>query len=217
MNLRRSILFLLICATVGLSCGRARWHGDHKLIILGIDGMDPDLLRKYMAAGTMPNFSKLAAGGTFRTLRTSIPPQSPVAWSNLITGMNPGGHGLFDFIHRDPKTMQPYFSASRVEPAQHSISIGSWVIPLGSGKAEQLRQGKAFWEYLDERGVPVTVFRIPSNFPPIPSKGRTLAGMGTPTCAALTARFPITPTIRWRKPAKWRAGRSFRSRWRTGA
>jgi len=170
----------MAAAAVLFSCRRARWHGDHELIILGIDGMDPELLRQYMDAGTMPNFSKLAASGTFRTLGTSIPPQSPVAWSNLITGMNPGGHGLFDFIHRDPKTMQPYFSASRVEPARHSIHIGSWVIPLGSGKAEQLRHGKAFWEYLDERGVPVTVFRIPSNFPPVPSHGRTLAGMGTP-------------------------------------
>src|SRR5947207_1635989 len=69
------------------------------------------------------------------------------------------------------------------EPAATTCSrldLGSWVIPLGSGKAEQLRHGKAFWEYLDERGVPVTVFRIPSNFPPIPSRGRTIAGMGTP-------------------------------------
>jgi predicted AlkP superfamily phosphohydrolase/phosphomutase len=184
VSFRRAIVFLLMCAAAGalISCRRAQghWKGDHKLIILGIDGMDPDLLRRYMAEGAMPNFSKLAAKGTFRTLATSIPPQSPVAWSNMITGMNAGGHGLFDFIHRDPKTMQPYYSASRVEPAQHSIHIGSWTIPLGSGKAEQLRQGKAFWEYLDERGVPVTVYRIPSNFPPIASKGRTLAGMGTP-------------------------------------
>jgi predicted AlkP superfamily phosphohydrolase/phosphomutase len=182
VSLRRAIVVLLMCAAVTalLSCQRTQWHGDHKLIVLGIDGMDPDLLRKYMDEGTMPNFSALAAKGTFRTLGTSIPPQSPVAWSNLITGMNAGGHGLFDFIHRDPKTMQPYFSASRVEPAQHSIHLGSWVIPLGSGTAEQLRRGKAFWEYLDERGVPVTVYRIPSNFPPIASKGRTLAGMGTP-------------------------------------
>jgi len=184
VSLRRAIALLLMCAATAalFSCRRAptQAKGGHKLIILGIDGMDPDLLRRYMAEGAMPNFAALAAKGTFRTLGTSIPPQSPVAWSNMITGMNAGGHGLFDFIHRDPKTMQPYYSASRVEPAQHSIHLGSWAIPLGSGKAEQLRQGKAFWEYLDEKGVPVTVFRIPANFPPIASKGRTLSGMGTP-------------------------------------
>ena len=78
------------------------------------------------------------------------------------------------------KTLQPYFSASRVEPPKHGIHLGSWVIPLGGGSAEQLRQGKAFWEILDDHGVPNTIFRMPSNFPPVKSKGSTLSGMGTP-------------------------------------
>jgi predicted AlkP superfamily phosphohydrolase/phosphomutase len=165
-----------------LSCQRARgdWHGEHKLIILGVDGMDPQLLKQFMREGKMPNFSRLAEQGSFRLLTTSIPPQSPVAWSNLITGMNAGGHGIFDFIHRDPKTLELYFSASRVEGPKHAIHLGSWVIPLGGGSAEQLRKGKAFWEILDQHGVPNTVFRIPANFPPVPAKGETLSGMGAP-------------------------------------
>ncbi len=175
---------LLLCAATGLllSCQRARgeWHGDQKLIILGIDGMDPQLLTRYMQEGKMPNFAALAQKGSFRQLTTSIPPQSPVAWSNLITGMNAGGHGIFDFIHRDPRTLELYFSASRVEPPKHAIRLGNWVFPLGGGSARQLRQGKAFWEILDEHRIPNTVFRIPANFPPIPSKGHTLSGMGTP-------------------------------------
>jgi len=128
----------------------------------------------------MPNFATLAQRGAFKRLTSSIPPQSPVAWSNMITGMNAGGHGLFDFIHRDPKTLALYFSASRVEAPKHSIHLGSWVIPLGSGSAEQLRRGKAFWEILDDHGIPNSVFRIPANFPPVPAKGETLSGMGTP-------------------------------------
>jgi predicted AlkP superfamily phosphohydrolase/phosphomutase len=150
------------------------------MIILGIDGLDPDLLTKFMAEGKMPNFARLAAQGSFRRLTTSIPPQSPVAWSNMITGMNAGGHGVFDFIHRDPKTLQLYFSTSKVEGPKHSLHIGSWVIPLGGGTAEQLRHGKAFWEILDEHGVPNYVYRIPANFPPIVARGKTLSGMGTP-------------------------------------
>ena len=100
-----------------VSCQRARGEGQgrKKLIVLGVDGMDPQLLEKFMAAGKMPNFTKLAREGSFKKLTTSIPPQSPVAWSNVITGMNAGGHGIFDFIHRDPRTMELYFSASRVE------------------------------------------------------------------------------------------------------
>jgi predicted AlkP superfamily phosphohydrolase/phosphomutase len=153
---------------------------DRRLIILGIDGMDPQLLHRFMREGKMPNFAKLEAQGDFRPLTTSIPPQSPVAWSNLITGMNAGGHGIFDFIHRDSKTLSLYFSASKVEGPKHSIHLGNWAIPIGSGSAEQLRRGIAFWQILDEHGIPNTILRIPSNFPPVPAKGKTLSGMGTP-------------------------------------
>jgi predicted AlkP superfamily phosphohydrolase/phosphomutase len=174
----------LILAAVAMlpSCRSARseWHGDQRLIILGIDGMDPQLLRRFMREGKMPNFARLAAQGDFRELTTSIPPQSPVAWSNLITGMNAGGHGIFDFIHRDPKTLELYFSASRVEGPKHAIHLGGWTIPLGAGNAEQLRKGEAFWQILDQHGIPNSIFRIPSNFPPVPAKGETLSGMGTP-------------------------------------
>ncbi len=165
-----------------LSCNQARGGSSaaRKMIILGVDGLDPDLLTKYIAEGKMPNFARLAAHGSFEKLTTSIPPQSPVAWSNLITGMNAGGHGIFDFIHRDPKTFQLYFSTSRVEPPKHSFQVGNWVVPLGSGTAEQLRHGKAFWEILDDHHVPNSVYRIPANFPPISAKGKTLSGMGTP-------------------------------------
>ena len=165
-----------------LSCNQARGRSSaaRKMIILGVDGLDPDLLTKYIAEGKMPNFARLAAQGSFEKLTTSIPPQSPVAWSNLITGMNAGGHGIFDFIHRDPKTFQLYFSTSRVEPPKHSFQVGNWVVPLGSGTAEQLRHGKAFWEILDDHHVPNSVYRIPANFPPISAKGKTLSGMGTP-------------------------------------
>jgi predicted AlkP superfamily phosphohydrolase/phosphomutase len=175
-------LLLLAAAAALPACQRARgeWHGEHKLIILGVDGMDPQLLKQFMQEGKMPNFSRLAEQGSFRLLTTSIPPQSPVAWSNLITGMNAGGHGIFDFIHRDPKTMELYFSASRVEGPRHAIHVGSWVIPLSGGTAEQLRKGKAFWEILDQHSIPNSVFRIPSNFPPVLAKGKTLSGMGTP-------------------------------------
>ncbi|HEY3974411.1 MAG TPA: alkaline phosphatase family protein [Candidatus Sulfotelmatobacter sp.] len=173
---------LLNAAGILSSCHseRANSSSNQRLIILGIDGMDPQLLHRFMREGKMPNFAKLESQGDFRLLTSSIPPQSPVAWSNMITGMNAGGHGLFDFIHRDPKTLSLYFSASRVEGPKHSIDIGSWTIPLGGGSAEQLRKGTAFWQILDEHAIPNTIFRIPSNFPPVPAKGKTLSGMGTP-------------------------------------
>ncbi len=164
-----------------LSCQRAQGASHpRKMIVIGVDGLDPDLLTKFMADGKMPNFAKLAAQGSFRRLTTSIPPQSPVAWSNLITGLNAGGHGIFDFIHRDPKTLDPYFSTSKVEGPAHTFNLGKWVIPLGSGSAEQLRHGAAFWEILDQNHIHNFIYRIPANFPPIDAKGKTLSGMGTP-------------------------------------
>ena len=205
MHLKKAVwiitVLLIWAATVPLvSCRRVggQWHGDEKLIILGIDGMDPQLLTRFMQEGMMPNFSALAQKGSFRLLTTSIPPQSPVAWSNLITGMNAGGHGIFDFIHRDPRTFKIYFSTSRVEAPKHAIRLGSWVFPLGRGSAEQLREGKAFWEILDDHGIPNVIFRIPANFPPVPSKGQTLSGMGTPDLRGTYGTFSFytdEPTV----------------------
>ncbi|MBI3736288.1 alkaline phosphatase family protein, partial [Candidatus Sumerlaeota bacterium] len=69
-----------------------------KVIIFGIDGMDPKLLDKFVAAGKMPNFKRLISEGSYKPLTSSAPPLSPTAWSTFITGMDPGGHGIFDFV-----------------------------------------------------------------------------------------------------------------------
>lgn len=151
-----------------------------KILVLGLDGMDPHLLRIWIKEGKLPNFKRLWNEGDFRALRTSIPPQSPVAWSNFITGKNPGGHAIFDFIHRDPQNYIPLFSASKTEEAKKTISIGNLVFPLTGGKVELLRKGKAFWQILEKHDIPATVFKIPSNYPPAPTKQRTISGMGTP-------------------------------------
>ena len=151
-----------------------------KVFVLAVDGLDPKLLEEFMAAGHLPNFQKLVARGDFKPLQTTMPPLSPVAWSTFITGMDPGGHGIFDFIHRDPATMMPHLSLSKTASPEWNLSLGSWVIPLGSGSVEQLRQGPAFWQILEEHGVPTTVFRMPANFPPVTSTGKSLSGIGTP-------------------------------------
>ncbi len=151
-----------------------------RVLVLGIDGMSPVLLNDYVAAGRMPNFARLMSRGSYKTLRSSIPPQSPVAWSNFITGMNPGAHGIYDFIHRDPATLMPYLSTSRAFPATRKLPLGGWRIPLSGGRMELLRQGPAFWKILSEHGVPCTLFRLPANFPPVECDAQTISGLGTP-------------------------------------
>ena len=98
--------FLMARPYEGHPTDLAELHG-RRVIVLGFDGMDYGVTKRLMAEGRMPNFSRLAQAGSFSPLGTTIPPQSPVAWSSFITGLDPGGHGIFDFVHRDPKTMVP--------------------------------------------------------------------------------------------------------------
>ncbi len=159
--------------------GRAR--ATRKMIVLGLDGLDPVLTRRWMDEGRLPAFSRLLAqGGDFRPLGTSLPPQTPVAWSNFITGMDPGGHAIFDFIHRDPKAYFPVFSSTETTGAVKTVRIGKTVFPLSSGQVRSLRKGKTFWQALEDAGVPSTVFKMPTNYPPAETRQRTLAGMNTP-------------------------------------
>ena len=70
--------------------------------MLAFDGMDPVVLGQLMQAGKVPHFSDLANRGSFQPIKTSDPPQTPVAFSNIISGADAGIHQVFDFIHRDP-------------------------------------------------------------------------------------------------------------------
>lgn len=170
------------------ACGR-EGGSPRGMIVLAIDGMDHRLVQRYLEEGRLPNIRRLIAEGEFKPLRTTIPPQSPVAWSTFITGSDPGHHGVFDFILRDPATMAPYRSTSRVREARRRVAVGSYVLPLGSGRVELLRGGRALWEYLAEEGVPATIVRIPASFPPPPSAAACLAGMGTPDLLGTPGTF----------------------------
>ena len=169
-------------------CG-SRAPVGRKVIVLGFDGLDYDLTRQLIASGRLPGFAHLAASGGFSSLGTTIPPQSPVAWSTFITGLDPGGHGIFDFVHRDPKTMQPYLSTTRTEPAGRTLGLGRWQLPLSSGRVESLRHGQPFWEVLEARGIDTTIIRMPANFPPSGSATRELSGMGTPDLTGTYGTF----------------------------
>lgn len=151
-----------------------------RFIILGMDGMDPGLVRQFVAEGIMPTFAKMLKTSHFGALRTTMPPQSPVAWASFITGTNPGGHGIFDFIHRDPKAFIPYLSTSRSFDSDSKLTLGNWTVPLSSGRIELMRRGRPFWSYLEERDVPAVIYQIPSNFPVEESSTSAISGMGTP-------------------------------------
>ena len=174
------------------SCGQRAaplLHRERKVIVLGLDGLDPRAVERLMAGGKLPNMSRLKELGGFRPLASSVPPQSPVAWATFITGRDPGGHGIYDFIQRDPKTYIPYLSIARTEAPDRSLSIGPWKVPLSAGKVELLRSGRAFWDVLAKQGVPASVYRVPTNFPPQDNGVRQLAGLGVPDLRGTYGEF----------------------------
>jgi len=162
-----------------------------RVIVIGIDGMDPRLSEKMMDAGKLPNFDKLRKKGGYSVLGTSIPPQSPVAWANFINGAGPGSHGIFDFIHRHPEEQCiPFFAMAETLSGQGYWEIGDYKMqldfwPFNHKPAATIlkRQGIPFWHYLDKKDIPSTFYNLPSNYPPSSSEygnHRCLAGMGTP-------------------------------------
>lgn len=195
MRIRLALACLLLSLAV-LGCGGGSGGGEpHRVIVLGIDGMDHALTEEYMAKGILPNFKRLAEMGTFQPLGTSVPPLSPVAWSNFITGTDSGDHGIFDFIHREPETMIPYLSTTKTEDGGNSVKIGKWQFPLSGGGIELLRRGEAFWEVLERNGVESTVIRMPANFPPTGKATRELSGMGTPDILGTYGTFSFYTSV----------------------
>jgi len=182
---RRRFLNLLAssAAAAGLgvsAAGCRRRPGRRKAVVLGLDGLDPVILKALMDQGRAPNFTKLAEMGAFLPLATTMPALSPVAWSSFITGMTPGGHGIADFIARDPETYMPVFSIYENREPRFVLDFGDVHLPIAGGGPVNLRRGRPFWAYLTDNGIPAWISKIPTNFPVEETATKAIAGMGTP-------------------------------------
>ncbi len=158
--------------------GRFSKAGARKMIVLGLDGLDPKLTERWMAEGKLPNLRKLAESGYYGRLRTTYPPLSPVAWSTFATGVNPGKHNIFDFLNRDLRTYAPELSSAKVR-----------VSKKGRPSVELRRKSKPFWEILGNHGISSTILRIPITFPAVPFQGRLLSAMSTPDLRGTQGSF----------------------------
>ena len=105
MLLPAALLWLDAARTV---TGRRHAYRDfgRRVVVLGFDGVDPGILDEYL--DRLPALRELATHGTLLPCRTTNPPESPVAWATFATGLNPGEHGIFDFVRRDPKSEDSY-------------------------------------------------------------------------------------------------------------
>ena len=129
----------------------------------------------------------------FRRLGTTIPPQSPVAWSDLHHRDGPGrprhlrlhsprpeDHGAVPVhVARNPRR-RPSSSASTRSRSERQIEL--------------LRHGQPFWEVLEERGIQTTIVRMPANFPPSGTASHELSGMGTPDLLGTYGTFSFYTT-----------------------
>lgn len=140
-----------------------------RTIIVGFDSFDPAVFEPLQEAGKMPNLSKFVNQGGYSRLEVCSPPQTEVSWTSIATGVDPGSHGIFDFVHRDPQTYIPYVS---LLPTKQSV-MGEQFLPPYTTKT-------LFHEAAD-MGYPATALWWPALFPARPEMPvATIPGLGTP-------------------------------------
>jgi len=152
-----------------------------RVVIIGLDGMDPALVEQYMADGRLPNLSRLRGKGCYRRLGTTLPALTPVAWASFLTGSNPGKHNVFDFLTRDKRTYLPALSSVHISGGRKpSIRL--------------LRKGKPFWNVLGEHGIFSSIIRVPMTFPPEKFRGVLLSSMCVPDLRGSQGTFSYYST-----------------------
>jgi predicted AlkP superfamily phosphohydrolase/phosphomutase len=165
-----------------------------RMVILGLDGLDPSLTERWMAEGHLPNLKKLSLQGSFSRLRTTYPAISPVAWSSFMTGVDPARHNVFDFLNRDLRTYMPELSSSKVGGPSRTLRVGSWIIPLGKPAIRNMRKSRAFWSILGEHRIPCNILRVPLTFPPEKFAGALLSAMCIPDLRGTQGSFTYYTT-----------------------
>ncbi len=123
-----------------------------KALIIGLDGVPPNLLHRLAAAGVLPALSRLIAEGSLRDLAASIPEISSVSWTSFMTGANPGAHGIFGFTDLVPGTLKVRL------PRFTDVAVPT------------------LWDRLGTSGRRSIVINQPSTFPARPIPGVLIAG-----------------------------------------
>lgn len=182
-------------AVLPLACSRSSapppQKFSQKLVVLGFDGLDPDLVREWVAAGKLPHMKALIDRGGLYDLGTTHSPESPTAWASFATGTNPGKHNIYDFLVRDTQTYLPDLGMVRREPAKFLLK---W-IPISRPKVFSIRGGTSFWVTAGDAGVRSSILTVPVTFPPerVPN-GEMLAGLPLPDIRGTMGTFSYFAT-----------------------
>jgi len=197
--MRKSVRLLAIAAAAvalcALACSGGTKRGpskvNKKLVILGFDGMDPHLLKKWMDEGKLPNISKLAQGGGMFPLQTTHSPESPTAWASFATGVNAGKHNIYDFLVRDTTSYLPDLGMVTRTPPKFLFNY----FPLSKPKVTSTRGGTSFWVTAGKQGVRSDILTVPVTFPPEDvENGELLSGLPLPDIRGTMGTFSYYAT-----------------------
>jgi len=151
-----------------------------RVVILGLDGFSPRLVRQFLSEGRLPSIASLTQAGTLADLATTCPGISPVAWSSFQTGANPGKHGIFDFLAPDRSAYLPVLSSVLTERTARGRVV-----------ARLLRHSVPFWSLLGRFGIRSTILRVPITYPPEPLDGFLLSGMCVPDLRGTQGSYTV--------------------------
>jgi predicted AlkP superfamily phosphohydrolase/phosphomutase len=188
-------LALVAVAACSLSCSgtsrRAESKFTQKLVILGFDGMDPHLLKKWMDEGRLPHISALARGGGMFPLQTTHSPESPTAWASFATGVNAGKHNIYDFLIRDTTSYIPDLGMVTRTPPKFLFNY----FPISKPKLTSIRGGTSFWVTAGKQGVRSDMLTVPVTFPPEDvDNGHMLSGLPLPDIRGTMGTFSYYAT-----------------------
>jgi len=142
-----------------------------KFLVIGLDGATLDLIEPWANEGKLPVLANLMHKGAYGRLQSVLPVLSSAAWPSFFTGMNPGKHGLYDFVKRVPQSY-------RLRPVNR----------------ENMR-GRSLWRILSDSGRKVIVINVPMTYPPEPINGKLITGLGTPNYKTFTHPPELTRTL----------------------
>jgi predicted AlkP superfamily phosphohydrolase/phosphomutase len=138
-------------------------------LILGLDAFDPACFERLSTQNKLPALTQLAGKGAYSRFAVSAPPQSEVSWTSIATGLDPAGHGLFDFVHRDPRN---YSLIVSLLPTQQTRLGIEFTRPYDA---------HTLFDEAAEKGYPATALWWPATFPArLDSPVRNIPGLGTP-------------------------------------
>jgi predicted AlkP superfamily phosphohydrolase/phosphomutase len=198
---RLTLLALLVIVDVGVAvqgmggvAGERAWRPAPdaetvpRLVVLGFDGIDPRLVREFLDRGELPAIRALVERGGLHALASEIPPESPVAWASLQTGVNPGRHGVFDFVGRDPDRTGYAPVNGMVDFVPPPFLLGA--VPTRPPRVESRLAYPTFLERVAAAGYRVLGLRPPLLFPVRSIPGaRILSGLGTPDLAGTNGAY----------------------------